>query len=509
MTDSVRTPLIHFLIALLLGAALPLAFAPFNLAWLALPLLAGLAWLWLSPRAQRPGRIGFVFGIGYFGVGLHWVYISLYAFGGAPLYFAIAANVLLVVVMAVFPLLCGWLLGKLSAPASLFRALLLPLLWSVSELARAYFLSGFPWLSIGYTQTESFLKGLAPLGGVFAIGFVLMLLASLCAYAWRTQRATAALFALLLLGLALITRALHFSAPLGAPLSVALVQGNIAQAQKFDPKHQFANLERYIDLSASRDEAVIIWPETAIAFMEEDLKDTTLAQLDALFAEKGQTLVTGIPAGNFAAQRFYNAVITLGNGSGRFYKHHLLPFGEYLPLRSVFAFFDDFVEIPYSDFSRGAAQQPPIVTNGVPAGVSICFEAAFGRDIRHALPEAQYLINVSNDSWFKDSIAAAQHMQMNQMRAQEMAREIARATNDGITAVINAQGNIRAQLPRFQAAVLSATVQPYIGNTPYARLGNHIVFALLALYAIMLGLFYITHFRHAQHDARALSSPYH
>ncbi|UJF23682.1 apolipoprotein N-acyltransferase [Suttonella sp. R2A3] len=508
MIRSNRTPFLFYLIAVILGSLLPLAFAPFTYGWLAIPLMLGLSWLWLSPYTHHPGRLGFVFGLGYFGFGLHWVYISLYAFGDAPLYFAIAANILLVTVMACFPMLCGWLLGKLSARTSAFRALLIPLLWSISELGRAYFLSGFPWLSIGYTQTQGIFNGLAPLGGVFSIGFVLVLIVSLIAYAWFKHRLAPAIFALALIGIALATRLLEFTTPTGTPLSVALVQGNVAQSQKFDPEHQWANLEQYIELSAPRDEAVIVWPETAIAFMESDLQDTTLAQLDEQFMRTGQTLVTGIPSGDLAERIYYNAVITLGSGEGRFYKHHLLPFGEYLPLRPVFAFFDDFVDIPYSDFTRGDAKQTPITTNGIPAGVSICFEAAFGRDIRQALPQAQYLINVSNDSWFKDSIAADQHLQMNQMRAQEMGREIARATNDGITAVINTQGAIRARLPRFQPAVLSEAVQPYTGLTPYAQFGNQIVFAVLALYAMMLGFFYITHFRYGKNDARALSSSF-
>ena len=208
-----------------------------------------------------------------------------------------------------------------------------------------------------------------------------------------------------------------------------------------------------------------------------------LAHLNAYFKERGQTLVSGIPAGDLKKQLFYNAIITLGDGSGRYYKHHLLPFGEYVPLRSWLSIFEKYVEIPYSNFERGEAKQPPLTTGKHRAGASICYEAAFGRDMRQALPEADYLINISNDAWFKDSIAADQHLQMNQMRSRELGREMARATNDGITVLLDARGRIKARIPRFVREVLSGEIQPYQGITPYARWGNALVFALLALYA--------------------------
>lgn len=485
------------LFSLLSGALLPFAFAPYAQWYLAIVSLTLLAWLWLRPDCRRPGLIGYLFGLGYFGVGLHWVYISLYTFGGAALPFAVFANILLVLFLSLFPMLAGWCIGRFSRPASILRTLFIPLAWCLAELGRAYILSGFPWLSIGYSQLGTPLDGIAPVTGVFGISLIVTLIASLLAYSWISGHRLPLLMVALIFATTYISRSLHFTNPVGNRLSVALVQGNITQSNKFDPVHMLEGLEKYITLSANLNESVIIWPETAIPFLESDISDSHLKALNTLFTGKKQTLVTGIPSGNWDEALFFNSVISLGNGNGRYDKHHLLPFGEYIPLRSVFDFFNKFVDIPFNDFMRGAAKQPAMITSGIRAGVSICFEAAFGRQIRQSLPEAQYLINISNDSWFKDSIAADQHIQMAQMRARELEREMARATNDGITAIIDARGNIRQRLPRFEAKVLSGHIQLHTGMTPYARYGNTIFMVILALYAMMLGLIILTLTPHA------------
>lgn len=469
---------------------MPLAFAPFGQWYIGVISLSGLAWLWL--KSTRPGLVGFSYGLGYFGAGLHWVYISMAAFGNASLVFAVLANILLVFILTLFPLTTGWLLHLFSRPRTWLRTLLIPLLWMGSEYARSFVLGGFPWLSVGYSQMAAPLEGIAPLAGVFAVGFILMLIAALIGMALCEHSLPPFIAALLIFFLCMPTRFFSFTTPVGQPFSVALVQGNIPQLTKFDPGLMHSHIGYYIDLTVRRNESVIIWPETAVAFMEDDVKSTVLEPLDRLLKQRGQSLVTGIPAGNLGAGIYYNGAIALGKGEGRYYKHHLLPFGEYLPLRGVFDIFRDYVSIPLSDFSRGDAAQRPILTHNTPAGVSICFEAAFGRDIRQALPAAQYLINISNDGWFEDSIAADQHLQMNQMRALEMGREMARATNNGITVFIDSKGRIIKRMPRFERGVLSGYIRPHIGQTPYAAYGDRLFVVAMCLYALLLTIFALT-----------------
>ena len=495
----------YALLASICGVLLTFAFAPFHYWWLGVIALAGLSLLWLQPKSNHPMRYGFLFGLGHFASGVYWVHISLHSYGGASWFFAILANVVLVFYLALYPLAVGAGLHFLrSRPASLYRALLIPLLWMAGEWLRSYMLTGFPWLSIGYTQLYGIFSGIVPIAGQFGAGLILMLISTLLAYAIIQLLLWPVIVVGFLIAVSITTQSLQFTSAIGNPFSVALVQGNTTPLEKFDRKRMKQDMEQYILTTSRREETVIIWPETAVAFLEEAVREAVLDPLDSLYYKKGQTIVLGIPTGSRAQRRYYNSVITLGRGSGRYSKEHLLPFGEFIPLHTLFDFFNDFVDLPMNDFSRGGSDQGPILTNGVPAGVSICFEGAFGRVVRHAMPQAQYLINVSNDAWFGDSLAADQHLQMDQMRTLELGREMARATNDGYTALIDSQGDIIAKLPRFRNAVLSGWIQPRIGITPYARYGNALFGCVLLLYAIIMALVYPLR----NHHARALSSPF-
>lgn len=475
------------------------AFAPFSYWAVGVMGLMGLVWLWLYAPKDRPTLYGYGFGLGYFGAGLHWVYISMHAYGDAPLSFAILANIALVLLMAMFPMAVGWLIKRFSRPSSLYRAALIPCLWSISELLRAQVLSGFPWLTLGYSQLDSPLAGFAPIIGVYGISLCLMgcVVAMMLVLVQRRIKAIFPIIAIILLGI--LGNTLSFTQPEGDTLSIALVQGNIAQEEKFNLDKRAVHFKHYLDLSINRQEQVIIWPETAIVYEEHSIRDTLLAALNTHLNAKSQTLVTGIASERDGA--YYNAVITLGAGSGWYAKNHLLPFGEYLPLRPLFGFFKDYVEIPMSDFARGGDAQAPLFTKGIRAGISICFEAAFGEEVRQTGENAHYLINISNDSWFKNSIAADQHLQINQMRAKEMQRPMARVANDGITAFIDAQGRIETTLARFTSAVLSHTLQPLTGQTPYARYGDKLILWIVCAYAVMLGLWRIRR----MHDDNSVS----
>lgn len=489
------------LLSFLFGCLFTLAFAPFNLWYISFISLIGLMYIWVSAEDNRTVRRGFFFGLGNFSTGVYWVYISLHTYGNAPLFFAILANIVLITYLSLYPALVGWLLRKFSEPATCYRALLIPLLWLVGELLRAYVLTGFPWLSVGYTQLFGIFRGLAPLGGMWMAGLVLVLVCSLCAYSLVLRTAYGLFAAILISILSISTKSLYFTKPFGPLITVALIQGNVSQYTKFEPQMMEADIMRYISLTKSRTEQVIIWPETAIAFMENTVREPILVPLSQNLLTKGQTLVTGIPSEDIQGN-YYNSVIAIGNGSGQYSKDHLLPFGEFIPFKRLLKFFSTYVDIPMSDFARGGGKQPPLLTNGIASGVNICFESAFGRVVRRTLPHTRYLINVSNDSWFGDSIAAEQHLQMSQMRSLEFGRETARATNNGITAFINSKGQVTARLPRFTTDVLSGMIQPRIGYTPYARYGNALIAYILLLYAIIAIFIYPFRNRHA----RTLSS---
>ena len=482
-------PLIGDGSALLSGAAMPLAFAPFSYWPLAILLPLILLWVWDSATPGRAALRGGLFGLGMFGFGIYWIFISLHDYGNAPAAFAALATFLVILVMALYPAAVGWLFnrwGLLSGP--LRWLLVFPALWTLLEWVRSWLFSGFPWLALGYSQIDSPLGQLAPYLGVFGIGWAALFSTGLLWTMLRSPTRQARLgWAGLLLAVwasAWSLGAIHWTEPVGPPLRVAIVQGNIGQEIKWQPGQLDDTLERYVSLSLPEHghSDVIIWPETAIPAFYDDV----IAFLEALGEKARQDqvdYVSGIPTGSWEKLIFHNSVVSVGAATHFYHKRRLLPFGEYLPLRWFFQFFRNWVTIPMADFLPGDPAQPLLRAGGQPVGVSICFEAVFGSEIRQSLPEATWLINVSNDAWFKDSTAPHQHLQIARMRALEMGREMARATNTGISALIDERGLIKTRGPQFEAVVVRGAIRPHQGQTPYSRFGDApvLLFAVLAL----------------------------
>lgn len=478
-------------LAALSGGLLVLTYAPLDAWYLTLPLLAILLWTWHQASYWRAAWRGFLFGLTLYGFGVSWVYISLHHYGNAPILFAGLANVILILYLALYPALTGYLLNRFwsAAPVYLRFCLVVPALWTLLDWLRSWILlGGFPWLALGYSQTDSPLASLAPIAGVYGIGLILLLGAGLGIIV-LIQRNLWPLLGLVLIGVLIwVADQLRWTEPVGEPVRISMIQGNIEQKQKWQPEILEQTLQRYVELSAevAADSDLIIWPETAIPLFYEDLDPVYRAQLQRL-AEQTQTdLLIGAPSGSWEERIFYNGILAINANpdqqGGEFYrKRRLLPFGEYLPLRFLFDLFHRFVEIPMADFTPGAAKQALPRAAGYPVGVSICFEAAFGSEIRRALPEAALLVNVSNDGWFGDSLAPAQHLQIARMRALEVERPMARATNTGITALIDEHGQIVARAPQFIESTLQGTLQPRTGQTPFSCFGDTLVLFLIII----------------------------
>ena len=481
------------------GALLPLAFAPFGIWPLAILLPTFLLWSWDKASPRRAGMRGGLFGLGAFGFGIYWIFISLHDYGNAPAAFAALATFAVVATLALYPAVAGWLLVRWGPPPGPLRWLLVfPALWSLLDWIRSWLFTGFPWLAAGYSQTDSPLGNLAPYLGVFGVGWAVLASAGLLRALpnggrgrerWLWLGVVTALW----LGAWSLDR-ISWVEPAGPPLRVALVQGNITQDQKWQPAVLEETLRRYVQLSLSEHGRadVIIWPETAIPIFQDEARPFLDALAQGAQGAQGAKVdyVTGIPTGSWETNIFHNSVISIGRSPGSYQKRRLLPFGEYLPLRAFFLFFRDWVNIPMADFTPGERDQPLLRAGGQPVGISICFEAVFGEEIRLALPEATWLINVSNDAWFKDSTAPHQHLQIVRMRALEMGRYLARATNTGLSAVIDDRGGIVSRGAQFQAEVIRGEVRPLRGLTPYARFGDlPVVLALLGLLAagLLLG----------------------
>ena len=485
------------LLALLFGALLPFAFAPFDL-WALAPLsLAGLFWLWsgVSPRAAW--TLGYAFGLGMFCVGVSWIFVSMHHFGEAIVPVAGLITLVFAALMAVFPALAGWLSARLSTENSVARILIaMPLAWMLFELIRGEFLGGFPWLNLGASQIHSPLAGFVPVFGEYGASLAVVLSAALLVLL-VTRRTYLAVLGALLAFVALwaggiMLRQIDWVEPAGEPLRVAIVQGNVEQSRKFDPQVFQATLNLYRRLSESVPDAkLIIWPETAVPDTVS-AASSFLIEMQDLMRDRGQELVLGI----FDQDRqgnYYNALLALPVEGGYYHKRHLVPFGEYLPLRFLIEPFKNLIQVPMSDLTSGKNQQHLLRLAGHPAGASICYEATLARKINTALPEAAFLINASNDAWFGDSLAPHQHLQIAAMRSLESGRWMVRATNTGISALINPHGEVVARTPQFEQAVLRGDITPMQGATPFVIFGAWPIWLLSVLGICALGVVrYIT-----------------
>lgn len=487
-TKLLRRPLFW---APLLGAASVGAYAPlgwFPLIWVTLG--AFFALLCAAADAGRGARagaaLGAAFGAGFFLAGVSWVYVSLSIFGGMPAPVAGLATLLFCLTLALFPALVGALFVRLAPSGAVYRALFFAALWMLAEWLRGWVFTGFPWLAVGYSQAPpSPLAGFAPLLGVYGVSLLTALGAAL-GYEWlrrwfvaeRCPPARACLrwcplLPMLGVGLLLaaggLLREVRWSEAQGEPLSVALLQGNIAQDLKWRPEKFADSLRTYYRLALEHPAQLTVLPETALPAFLEQVPGEYLDELKALALRRNGDLLFGIAVGN--SERYANAAVSLGaSPMQRYAKSHLVPFGEFVP--AGFAWFLAMAQIPMSDFTPGALAQPPLAIAGQQVAVNICYEDAFGEEIIRALPAASLLVNVSNVAWFGDSLAPAQHLQIAQMRALETGRMMLRATNTGMTAIVGADGRVQAALSPFTRGALTGEVRGYAGVTPYVRWGN-------------------------------------
>ncbi len=475
-------------LAALLGALCTLGFAPFAVSPAPTFSLMGLFMLWQrAPSARHAALLGLAWGLGCFLTGVSWVYVSLREFGGMAMPLAIIATFLFCLVLATFPSIAGGLFARGQArakPASPIRlALLFAGLWTLSEWLRGTVLTGFPWLAVGYSQSPpSPLAGWGAVLGVYGVSGLVALIASLGAVliSQRGKSLKAWLIIAFILASGAVLRHMDWTQPIGKPMTVSLLQGNVPQSLKWDPNRLALSIDTYTRLAQQHPAALTVLPETALPLMFNEVP------LDILqgFTHHGAALI-GAPIATKTNEYTNGAVLLEPTFTGRpgqasaYAKRHLVPFGEYAP--PGFTWFFQLVNIPMSSFTAGSAWQAPLILGEQKIAPNICYEDLFGEEIIRALPAATLLINLSNTAWFGDSLAQPQHLQIAQMRAIETGRTVLRATNTGMTAMITPNGMVAAVLPPFTIAALTVTAQGYSGLTPYARWGN-----VLALFLAIL-----------------------
>jgi len=460
---------LDLILAALLGSLMPLAFAPFSIWPLGILLPALLiGYLDALHSWRRVFLISWFFGLGYFGFGVYWVYNSLHDFGNAAPAIAGALAALMIACMALFPALTLLSWKFIQRHLSQRSIWLLPILWFAFEWLKGWFLTGLPWLSIGYSQIDSPLNGLAPLIGVYGLSAVCILVAVALVQALKNRKYIYLLVVLLVPGLAMSLQGIDWTEPQATPLKITIVQGNIPQEIKwqYDQRQNIFNIY-WRETTQNWDSDLIVWPETAIPGRSENIEESVLMPMAIAATEQDSSILTGVVVTESENNIFYNSMLLLGENQGVYHKRHLVMFGEYYPLRWLLDFMRNFINIPYSDLTPGPREQPPMSINGTQLGVSICFEDVFSRDIMPALPDAGLLVNASNDAWFGDSLAPHQHLEIAQMRALETGRPMVRSTNTGVSAFIDYRGRIIESSEQFKAQSITRDIVGRTGVTPF------------------------------------------
>ena len=472
------------------GAASVFGFAPFY-AWpVPLAALAALFFAWSRSGAPLQAALsGFAFGLGYFLAGVSWVFVCLHEFGSMPAPLAALATFLFCAYLAAFPAGAGWLAVRFGDGVPR-RLALAAAAFVATEWLRGWLFSGFPWLTVGTSQVPgSPLAGYAPYVGAYGTSLAVAGVAAMAAglvssFSWSRPRAwlMAGVLAVFVAGGAL--RLVPWTEPAGAPVSVALLQGNVPQQLKWRDDVRTRTLAAYREMIFAARGRVVVIPETALPAFLDELPADYIDSLRAHARQTGKEILLGTVEREFRGKEYvyFNSVVRIADGpAASFRKRHLVPFGEFIP--PGFRFVLGVLKIPMSDFSRGADDQPPLTAAGIPFAVAICYEDIFGEEVIDGLPAAQALLNVSNDAWFGRSFAADQHLQASQMRALETGRWMIRSTNTGATAVVAPSGHVASRLPWFTSGTLHAEIVPMKGSTPYARWGNYAALALVALLA--------------------------
>ncbi|MBX2847703.1 MAG: apolipoprotein N-acyltransferase [Acidiferrobacterales bacterium] len=473
---------------LLAGLASVLAFQPFGIAAIIYICLAVLFYFLQTATSKRQAFLyGFSFGFGLFGAGVSWVYVSLSTYGGMPLWMGGIAVLGFVGLLATFIGLVGFCAVLLIPNPGIARFIVIPPCWIIFEWIKSWILTGFPWLEVGYSQTSTWLFSLAPIGGVYLIGFFVASLSCLLVLSVKHRYRW---FYRLILVLVIVSlwplNQIDWSRDHGAPITIGLVQGNVPIESKWYAEQRDTIIGLYASQSRELHQQtpidLFVWPETALPLY--------LQQTDPVFwnsiIPEGTALMTGI-MDQVADSEFYNAAILSCDGQQQIYrKRHLVPFGEYLPLRFLFDWVLDYLQLPMSDFSSWQGPQRLSCPNNIDLSLSICYEDAFGSEWRQYVFDATLLVNISEDAWFGDSLAPMQRLQMAQMRAKEFSKPLVRSANTGPSVVIDQRGKVLDATNQFVQESLSYSVQPQIGKTWYQRFGNWIVFLSIGLVALLL-----------------------
>ncbi|MDP1601692.1 MAG: apolipoprotein N-acyltransferase [Legionella sp.] len=468
------------------GLLLPFGFSPFHFPGLTLLGLALFYRSLTSAQDKSPFLAGLTFGLGYFGLGVSWIYISIHEYGHLHGIIAALITLMFVLYLAIFPALTAVIFSRLACkPHRIYSCLLFSAIWIGCEYLRAIFFSGFPWLLVGFGQFDTPLKFLLPVIGVFGVGFITCFAATLLGSS--TNKAGSKRYFYLIMFVAVILFPLLFKTVTWGEkdaqgISVGIIQANLSMRDKWDENLFWQLLELYHrDTEKLLGTQLIVLPESAFPLPATYISDF-LSDLHKQAKKAGSAILLGIPEPATIDEAYYfNTLMTIGKAKGSYIKQHLVPFGEYIP--EPFLRASNWLGIPEANLKPGKNNQELIKVQHHPIASLICYELGYGNLLRQQLPAAHWIVSISDDGWFGHSLAMYQQQQMAQVLSMETARYQVVANNDGLSSVINTEGEIEASLPAFDAGILKATLFPATGQTPWVLFGDWpiLLFSLLLI----------------------------
>ncbi|QTS83890.1 Apolipoprotein N-acyltransferase [Coxiella endosymbiont of Amblyomma nuttalli] len=467
---------------------LVLAFSPFGWFPIAFISPAILLAIWLRSRPLQALWQGWIFGVGFFGAGISWVYISIHSFGHTHIPLAVLITILFISVLSSFPAIQGCLFSLFRKKNSILIALFMfPAWWAIYEWLRSELFTGFPWLFLGYSQTNSPLRGFGPIFGVYGISLIVTFISSCLYLLFFHKRIFVKILSVILIILLFIAggilgmiRWIHLQK---ISLKVSLVQGNVFQWRKWDIDQLLSILQIYrSETERHWNTDIIVWPEAAIPVYPQQVS-TFLKNLDEKAKQHKTALIIGIPICQIKSKKLFNGLIVIGDGQGFYLKRHLVIFGEYTP-PFFYAVMKNF-DIPLSNLKPGPQYQFPSLAKNMSFAPFICYEITYSREVLANLPRKKFIVVVSDDSWFNGTIASSQQLQIAQMRAIETGRYVLYSTNTGITAIINPQGKIQQSAPENRQIVLSGKIFPVTGKTPLMAWDYYPVIGIIILFLLI------------------------
>lgn len=488
MKAEFLSPRLAYVWCLIAGALVPLSLAPFHFWYVAPVCIAVFLYALQDENHKTLFLRSWCFGIGLFGSGVSWVYVSIHEYGYAPVPLALFLTTIFVAGLGFIFALPFSLYGKYFRPHHLSALIAFPALWILGEWLRSWLLTGFPWLYLGYAHVNTPLAGWIPVSGVYGASWIVAFSGASLFLALRKQMFyPLCITTLLFAGGYGLQQAKWTQLDTTQPVNVGIVQPNFSLHDKWNPEKRSMIRQTLVTLSEPLWQAdIILWPEAALNELYHEALPF-LQLLDNTGKHNATTLITGILTydtahSTYANPVIYNSITAMGNGSGLYHKVRMVPFGEYVPLERWLRGLIHFFDLPTSHMSPGATSQNPLAAGNYRISPFICYEIVYPDLVAHNSRDTDFLITISNDSWFGDSLGPQQHLQMAQVRALETGRYVIRGTNDGISAIIDPQGHIQSSSKRFAQQTLEGEVYPAQGSTPFMLTGS------LPLMLLMVGI---------------------